>query len=498
MFFLLPIVAGVFAALSFAPIAWAYGLLISMPLLYFVWRKATPKAAFFSGLLFGLAFFTMGVSWVFISIHEHGQTSAPLAAILTLLFIVFMALFPALQGYLLARVYPENTPYKWLFIFPATWVLSEWLRSVLLTGFPWLLLGYSQINTPLRGYLPILGTYGVSFLVIFSSLLLVYSFKRGQILRQRLAYLSLFLGLYGGGHYLSDYSWTQAYQPPKTISLIQGNIAQPLKWSPEQVYNTIDIYQRLTEQHWQSDIIIWPEAAIPLPYEEASGLIAATLRRAQRENTTLLMGAAVSAENGYFYNALMLEGRDQGRYFKKHLVPFGEYLPLEAWLRGTINFFSIPMSNFIAGAPQQPAIFAHELRIAPFICYEIAYAHTILQHSHEADLLVTINDMAWFGDSLAARQHLQMAQVAALQTGRFHAYASNNGITAVIDSTGKIVDYLPQFVEGVLTASITAMQGNTPWMLLGHWLIIYLMMLFCALPWMLKGGPDLKSDMMRL
>lgn len=475
------LLAGILLPFCFAPARWPILSFIVFPLLYLAWRDLAPKQAFFSGWLFGLGFFAVGVSWVFVSIHEHGNTIAPVAAVFTALFIALLALFPATLAASLNKLFPQDSAHKWLLVFPTLWVLFEWLRSHFLTGFPWLLLGYSQVDTPLASWLPVLGIYGSGALALFFSMLPVVflrSMRQANKNSSIYTYLFIGLGLILLTYPLKQISWTQPQQDSYRLSLVQGNIPQPMKWSADYLHYSLERYQQLTEQHWQSDLIVWPETAVPVSYHQVLPFIEELAQQAREQDTHLLLGVPVLADNGQgYYNSLVMEGPQRARYNKQHLVPFGEYLPLDNWLRGLIQLFDIPMSQFVAGERQQAPLQAGKLTIAPFICYEIAYTNTVKRNVNQADVLLTINNMAWFGDSLAPGQHLQMARAIARMSGRYHAYVSNDGVTAIIKPNGQLQEHLPQFESGVLTGHIQPMHGQSPWMRWGDMPVMVFLLL---------------------
>jgi apolipoprotein N-acyltransferase len=453
----LSLIAGSLLPLAFAPFEF-YPLAIICPaVLLWLWLHGTTKQAFWRGYLFGLGFFGVGVSWVYISIHQFGGANIALAFFITALMIGFLALFPATQGYLLTRFFSRNNIFL---AFPALWVLLEWLRSWIFTGFPWLLLGASQTPSPLRGFAPLIGEYGLAFLVTLSSALLVLIIINKKFL-YRLFIIFLLLLIWLSGFFLTKIHWTQPQGKPIKVALVQGDIPQQLKWTPEYVQLTLQRYYQFTQQHWDSDLIIWPETAVPLLQTQAQDFLSRIDREAKQHHATLITGIPIQ-QNFNYYNAMMVLGKGQGVYLKRHLVPFGEYVPLLDWLGGVLGFLNIPMSDLSAGPLQQPLLQADSFTIAPFVCYEIVYEQLALQDLPKANLLITVSNDAWFGHSFAAAQHLQIGQLRALETGRYHLFVTNSGITAIIDPQGKIQAALPSFQSAVLTGVIQPMIGVTP------------------------------------
>ncbi|MCL5801904.1 MAG: apolipoprotein N-acyltransferase [Gammaproteobacteria bacterium] len=483
---LLALFAGALLPLAFAPFHLFPLAVIAPALLYLTWLDtsdvqgctnvaggrtpgATPKRGFRRGWLFGLGMFGVGVSWVYVAIHVFGEASILLAGFLTGLFVALLSLFPALLGYTVTRFYAQRTlAVKLLLIFPAAWVLFEWLRGWVLSGFPWLNLGYSQISAPLAGLAPILGVYGVSWAVALSAGLLLYAITAPKPrLGRALVVLVL---LWGGSALLTPIAWTQPHGKPLRVSLIQGNIPQEIKWQPEQRRRTLDLYAQLTAQRWGDDLIVWPEAAITMFYHEvADNYLAQLAATARRHNTDLILGLSVEdPDTGRYYNSMMSLGRSEGFYFKQHLVPFGDYVPYADWLRGLIKFFDLPMSGYSPGPPHQPLLQAAGHKIAGTICYEDAFGEEVIRQLPEASVLVNLTNNAWYGDSFAPPQHLQMSRMRALETGRPLLRATTNGISAIVDHKGKVTAASPQFKTYVLSGTMQPMQGVTPYVYWGN------------------------------
>jgi apolipoprotein N-acyltransferase len=476
---ILALVSGSLLALAFAPIAFSWLAIFSPACLLFLWRDASPKQAFLLGLLFGIGFFAVGMSWIFISIHIYGQASFLLSLAITALFVICLALFIALAGYLLNRCFPKPTTLKSYLLFPSFWALSEWLRSWALTGCPWLLLGTSQVDSPLRGYAPIVGIFGLAFLITVCSALLLdlldplfrryFPSAHTSLLppclkpKRRLGALFMLLLIYLLGQGLSVIHWTTPLGPPVSVSLVQANIPQTIKWDPHSLMVSLDSYQQLTESHWHSRLIIWPEAAVPLLQEQAQSWLLSFDKKAKRANNTLILGIPIKKE-GRYYNGMIALGVDQATYYKRRLVIFGEYLPWWIqWARGLLAFLDIPMSSFSAG-PVQPAPFrVAGFDLGTFICYEIAYPSLVRRALPQAELLLTINDDAWFGHSFALGQHLQIGRFQALATGRSLLFLSNTGLTAIVTPQGAIQSELPPFEVAVLTDHVYRSVGSTPW-----------------------------------
>lgn len=475
---------GAILPFAFAPVG-VYTLAFIVPtLLLYFWRKSTPAQAFIQGGLFGLGFYGVGVSWVFISIHTYGNASIAASAFITFAMIAVLALGPATQGYILMRVFGRQTPVRlYLAAFPATWVIWEWLRSLPMNGFPWLYLGYSQLTTPLRGFAPLIGIYGVSLVVAFMcGCLLLIATK--QTLTTKWLALFLFLTMIGAGWGLSNRHWTQQSGEKMNVALVQANISQTMKWQPEQFNQIVRTYELLSQPYWEkSRLIIWPEASLPAFPAQIPEILEKFTKTSLDHQSTLLLGILLGRPDQKYYNGILLLGSDQGQYQKRHLVPFGEYTPLSSIFSFLIHYWKIPMSNFSAGAENQNSLKIGKVNLAAFICYEIAYPFQVLNYSQESGFIVNISDDSWFGKSMASFQQMQMAQFRALETGRYVLSAANTGVTGVIDSLGVISSVLPPYQSGVLYASVPMMQGKTPLMRMHYYPVlisIILLLLFGA------------------
>ena len=483
----LSLLAGALFPLAFAPLGLFPLALVALVLLFSVWIGASPRRALWRGWLFGVGQFGVGVSWVYVAIHDFGHASIFLAGFLTALSVAFLALFPAALGYVVARFFPaaEQTAgqtaeqKKILLIlltaWPAAWTFFEWLRGWMFTGFPWLNAGYSQIDTPLAGLAPVLGVYGVSWAVAFSAGLLLTLLLAGK--KQRIAALAALVTLWVGSAALGQIQWTQAQGNPLRVALVQGNIPQAIKWQPEQAQRTLDLYLDLTRQHWGSDLIVWPEAALPVLYHEvADNYLAALQSEARARHTDMLIGISVlEPDSKRYYNSMLSLGSSSGFYYKRHLVPFGDYLPFDDWLRGVIGFFDLPMSGYSAGPATQPLLEAAGYKIGVSICYEDVFGEEVIKGLPQAALLVNGTNNAWYGDSFAPHQALQMSRMRALETGRYLLRATTNGISAVIDARGGIVVRSPQFATHVVTATAQPMAGATPYVRWGNYAILILL-----------------------
>ncbi|MEH6634397.1 MAG: apolipoprotein N-acyltransferase [Halioglobus sp.] len=454
--------AGALVTLSLAPFGlWPAGIL-SCVLYAYLLSTCSASQALWRGWLYGLGMFGTGVSWVYVSIHVHGHASIPLAILLTVVFCAGLSLLHALFAWCYVR-FVRPLPGGMLVGFPALWVLFEWLRGWLLTGFPWLYLGYAHVETWISGWAPILGVFGLSFITALTGTCLFLAW-RGRQAAATTTYAVIVITLWGGGAVLKPTQWVaRASEHSLTVALYQPNIPQQHKWDPAWYEPILSQLSAATEPLMGLDIVIWPEAAVPDYYQRAQDFLQPLAERAAAANTTLITGIPFRPEGGdTYYNSIAALGYGQGIYHKQRLVPFGEYVPLEGLLRGLIAFFDLPMSGFTSGPAEQKPLRVGPYRVAPFICYEIVYANQVATNARDTDLLITISNDSWFGNSLGPLQHLQIAQMRARENGRYVLRATNNGVSAIIDHQGRIVDRTEQFVETTLIGEAEVMLGNTP------------------------------------
>jgi apolipoprotein N-acyltransferase len=437
------------------------------------------------GAAFGLGLFIAGVSWVYVSLSVFGGMPAPVAAVATLLFCAVLAAFPAGVGALFVRFSPTGW-WGRAFFFAALWVLAEWLRGWLFTGFPWLAVGYAQTPpSPLAGFAPVFGVYGVSFLSAWLGALLFEALKgrlAGQALSaQRWPLLALGLPLLVGG-LLSEVRWTEPQGEPVSVALLQGNIPQDLKWRPEFFTESLRTYYRLAKDN-PAQLTVLPETALPAflgqvprEYLDELGILA------KRQQGDMLFGIAIGdADEGsarYANGAVSVGVSPEQQYRKSHLVPFGEFVPPGfGWFLALTN---IPMSDFTPGATTQAPMAIAGQKVAVNICYEDAFGEEIIRALPEATLLVNLSNVAWFGDSLAPAQHLQIARMRALETGRMMLRATNTGMTAIVASDGQVQAVLPPFTKGALMGTVRGYVGATPYLRWGNWPVIVLALLLLA------------------
>lgn len=465
------LIAGAAMPLAFAPFDIYPLAVFALAALFATWRTAAPGRAFARGALFGLGMFGAGVNWVFISMHYYGGVGWQLSLALTVLLIGVMAVFPALAGYAAVRLTAGARAARLapVLIFPAVWTLLEWVRGWFLTGFPWLNIGYSQIDAPLSGLAPVMGVYGVSLAAAVSSALLLdaVAHSAGAMRGRPLAAVAVLWMMAGA---LAMIGWTRPVDGPLRVSLVQGNIPQDLKWHPRMREPTVELYLELTREHWGSDLIIWPETAMPMFYLQARPYLDVVASAAREHGSELLIGLVYLEPDGRdYFNSMVSVGGDEQFYHKRHLVPFTEYLPMKSVLAGFVDVLDVPMSDFTAGNTAQPPLEVAGAKVGMSICYEDAFGEEVIEALPEATVLVNVSNDAWFGGSVAPHQHLQIARMRALETGRPLLRATNTGVTATVSPRGELRAVAPQFEAHVLTDTVQPMRGATPYVRVGNY-----------------------------
>ncbi|WP_300332351.1 apolipoprotein N-acyltransferase [Accumulibacter sp.] len=438
---------------------------------------------------FSCGLFLAGVSWVFVSLSVFGGLPMPLAGLATVLFCAVLALVSAPVGALFIRLAPDGRLRRGL-LFAGLWTLAEWTRGWLLTGFPWLAAGYSQVPpSPLAGYAPLVGVFGVSLASALGAALIYEVGRRWltvdhcstrAVLRWCPALPLLGLAaLFGGGEYLSAVRWTEPVGDKLSVALLQGNVAQEMKWRPERLVESLQTYYRLAEEN-PARLTVMPETALPAFLEQIPLAYLEALRElALRQNGDVLFGIAVADGRRYANSALSLGTAGEQRYDKVHLVPFGEFVPPGfAWFMALVD---IPLADFTRGARRQPPLLLAGQRVGVNICYEDAFGEEIIDALPTATLLVNLSNVAWFGDSLAPAQHLQIAQMRALETGRVMLRATNTGMTAIVNPDGRLQAVLPPFTRAALVGEVQPYAGATPFVRWGNWPIVVLAAVFVAL-----------------
>ena len=457
---------GMLLTLAFAPYDHAYSALAALMFLYLLCSAQSLRKAALTGYLFGLGLFGSGIWWVYISVHDFGEADTLSAVLLTLLLVAVWSLFPALTAALTSIALRSKSASLRILTAALIWVAIEHFRGYwLLNGFPWLQIAYSQLTTPLAGYAPVAGVYGVGFLLALSA------FCSVEMLTGRLKPLPALLVLaliWTGGGLLKQQHWTQAIGEPFSVTLVQGNINQSQKWLPGQRNHSLQLYRQLTEQHWDSKVIVWPETAVPAFLSQVKESYLEPLAAMAREHhVDLVVSLPSGGESAEYFNSVLTLGEPFALYHKNHLLPFGEYLPLQPLSGWILDLINIPLGDFAAGADRQPLLRAGGYPFVTTICYEDAFGEQVIRQIAEAAYIVNVTNDGWFGDTSQPYQHMQMAQMRALETGRYLVRATNTGLTGFVRPDGSISKQAPLLTTTTLTDMITPMGGITPYARIG-------------------------------
>lgn len=496
---LLALLAGALTPLALAPFDYWPLMLVSIALFHYGLSRVNGRTALLRGWCYGFALFLTGTGWVYVSIHDYGNAAPPLAALLTLGLTAGLGLLFALLAWLWVHwLRRSGAPLTDALAFASLWLAMEAFRGWFLTGFPWLYAGYSQVGGPLAGLIPLGGVWLASFLVALSAALLA---SLPSLLRHpALAAfgLALLIGPWVAGQWLRGHAWTQSAGPPLTITAVQGNVPLMMKWDPAEADRQLDLYRNLTLTNSPgADLVIWPETAIPLPRSLAMDYLNDLNDIARQRHFALITGLLVDRPDKLgqprYYNGISALGEGRGTYLKQKLVPFGEYVPLENLLGGLLRLFDLPMSELYPGPSHQPPLRAKGYSIAPLICYEVVYPELAAAQAARSQILLTISNDTWFGHSIGPLQHLQMARTRALESGRWMIRATNNGVTALIDPQGRVSANLPQFETAVLRASLTPMDGLTPYLRWHFWPLTVSGVLILAWAWTRRRGEEKNS-----
>lgn len=459
---LIAFIAGSCMPLAFAPFSlWPVVILSPAVLIFQLKFMQSSRQALLLGWVYGLGYFGFGVYWLYHSMQVYGQAPVVVAVALTALMIVTLSTFIAVLLALYHRfktIWPGKSA---LWSLPLLWFAMEWSKGWVLTGFPWLSVGYAHIDSPLAGFAPLIGVYGLSSLSIAFSLMLVQLQQHRNV---RLLGLFVLIGV--GGMLLKPIAWSNESGQPLNITMIQGNIPQEVKWQSDARRKIIDLYWDVTQQYWDSDLIVWPEVAIPGRSEDLEAEYLMPMSMAASEHgSNLLTGIVVSDWlRRQYYNSMLLLGDHQGVYHKRHMVPFGEYMPFRSVLEFMKNYIRIPMSDMAAGPHYQSLMSVKEVKLGVSICYEDVFSRDINLDLPDANILINTSNDAWFGDSLAPHQHLQIAQMRALETARPMVRSTNTGRSAFIDYRGRILDATEQFKTQALSAQVQGRSGSTPFL----------------------------------
>ena len=464
--------AGAITTLAFAPFDFSPLVFFTLAVAFYFWNKLPLKQATLSAWLFSFGLQCTGVSWIYHSVHTHGDAPAVFAVLLVVLLCCYLSLYAALAVYLVNRFLPDKTVLRLLLFYPAAWLVFEWLQGSVMTGFSWMQLGYTQIDFPLSGFAPVLGNHAISGLIALCAgvLLLLISFGTKIQTKNRVALIMSVVVLWVGGSLLKTIDWTYAEGETIRVSMVQGNIAQQDKWKQHMKQPTLNLYRELSLGQEDVDLIIWPETAVPDYWYRVVPYIKQLRVDMKQKDTDLLLGIFVKNDENRLLNSVMNINGDV--YNKRHLVPLGEYIPLRFLIEFFNRFVNIPMSDIASGDDEQPLLNAAGVPLGISICFEEAFSRDVLKDLPEAKILVNVSNDAWFEDSHESHQHHAIARMRALEAGRYMMRSTNTGITSFIGPHGEVIKQLPQFIVGVLKSEVQPMSGSTPFVRWGDKLIV--------------------------
>jgi apolipoprotein N-acyltransferase len=465
----LPVGAAV--SFAFAPFGWWPLGILGTAYLFAMWHDATPRRAALCGFLFTAATYLAGTYWLYHSVYEIGRAPLPLTLFVIVIIASVMGGYAAAVGYVLTRWARVHGALRWVLVLPAAIAVMEWFRGWFLSGFPWLALGYTQTDAPLAGLAPLTGVYGVSFAVASTAgglVALVFGDLRARLTAAGIVGAIWILGFSLWGH-----EWTQPTGKPVSVAIVQGAVPQEMKWNQEQFEATLELYRSLTAAHLGADIIVWPESALAAPVHMLGGFLGPQWDAAKRSGSTLVLGQLRrDPRREIYYNAVLALGDEPQWYAKRRLVPLSEFFPVPEFMREWLKGMDLPYSGFEPGGDSQPALDAAGQKLGVTVCYEDAYASDQLAVLKDATLLVNVTNDAWFGDSTAAHQHLQISRMRALEAGRSMLRAANDGISAIIGPDGRVSATLPRFQPGVLSGNVQPRIGLTPYARFGNWPVV--------------------------
>ena len=455
---------GVATVAAFAPLSWSMIGVAATAVLFYLWLDCSPKQGAMVGFLYGLGLFGAGVSWVYVSLHDFGGMPVALAVITVCLFVLILAAFPAAVGWGQARWFRPGL-LRAVVVVPALWLIAEWMRGWVLSGFPWLALGYTQVGHALAGFAPVAGVYAVSAAVALAAGALAALARAPRLVPLAAAAL-IAAGLWAAGIGLSKLEWVKPLGPAKPVTLVQGNVPLLVKWSSVERPKVLEIYRTLSRNS-NSQLVIWPEAAIPYYVDELSPEFWQWLRAQSADFVFGVLERRPESGTTAYYNSVLAVSERTSVYRKVHLVPFGEYLPFASLLGWLLDYLHIPMSDFSSWTGPQKLPHAAGIALGITVCYEDAFPTEVRKALPDAALLVNVSEDAWFGDSLAPHQRLQMARMRALEGGRPMLRAANTGPSAIIDHRGRITHQSAQFVATKLEGEVQPMSGATPYVRFG-------------------------------
>ena len=448
-------------------------------LFYFALNHSPKKTAIFY-YLFGFFCFSIGLYWLYISIHIVSGAPLWLAILLIGVLSGVMALFYCLVGFIVSYAY-QLFKSKYLvltLLAPAIWTLSELLRGYAFTGFPWLTIGYSQSSTFLSAWAPIGGVYLVSFIV---SLIAGYCLLISSKIRPLLSLFSVLI-IIGSSFFIRPIEWTERVDKEFSVALVQGAVVQEKKWLTAEFTRTLTLYRNSLLNLENTNLVIWPEVAIPAYAENVKGYLDELEGILKQQNIDLLMlGINTKGKNGEVFNSVITLGGDDRVYHKRHLVPFGEYFPVPKFIREWLQKMKLPHRDISIGPDVQEMLKLDQYFIATSICYEDIFGYELLDYQPLANVLVNVTNNAWFGESIASSQHFQMSRMRAIETGRYLLRSTNTGITAIVMPDGNIQEELEPYNFSILKGNFYPMKDETPYSRFGDLFVILLMTLIMTL-----------------
>jgi apolipoprotein N-acyltransferase len=482
----LALIAGALLPLAFAPSQYWPLAILCPAILMRLWSGASARRAALLGFTFGAGTFSTGIWWLYVSIHDFGGAPIWLTVTLIVILVALMASYYALLGWLTVKILPAQGPWRWYVGLPALWLLCEWWRGWFLSGFPWFSLGYSQTDTWLSAYAPVLGVYGLSALLLLQAGALAgLAQVRGRAGWAALALIAL---IWAGGWGLGRVSWTRPTGSPVPVAILQGAIPPDDKWQLEHREPTKELYRQLNDQALGARLIVWPEAAIPELANEIARYLAEIQARSRSRDGDVIMGVVRLGDNGVdYYNSIIALTDGVAFYDKRHLVMFAETFPVPSFIRTWLRLLTLPYSDFARGSEHQAPLAAAGMRLAPSICYEDAFGSAQLALVRRSDLLVNVTNDAWFGRSPARYQHLQISRMRALEVGRYLLRAANDGVSAIIGPRGELLAVAPEYQSAVLRGTVVARNGLSPYTRVGNWAVVCLALGALAAAWYRRG-----------
>ncbi len=455
--------------LAFAPFDWWLLGVLAPAGLFGLIRGLPPRRAVFTGAAFGVGFFAFGTYWLYICIHGFGLAPIWLTLFLQAALVGIMTSYVVLSCFLANRFWLKPGATRDWLVLPGLWMLFEWLRGWAFSGFPWLSLGYAFVGSPLQGWAPLLGVYGVTWAAAYAAVAVSVLFSVGVSPARRATALGVIAAVFLLPVLAAQHAWTRPAGAAFPVAAVQGAVSQDQKWQADNRDATIERYSDLTSQAWGARLIVWPEAALPVLANSIPDYLDTLRAVGHRHGADFAIGLVnYDQQTDQYFNGLLVLSDAGGWYYKRHLVPFGEYFPVPRFVRNWMRLMSLPYDDMTPGSEHQPRLSAAGQVLGLTICYEDAYGSDQLAILRRATLLINVTNNAWYGDSTAPHQHLQISRMRALEAGRYLIRAANDGITAVIGPTGRIIARLPQFQQGVLRAQVQPMTGLTPYARTGN------------------------------